>query len=307
MELLKKDIKEYTDHFSKDLSPDIKKYAVDEVFKSSRYIFTRRIGKQQYGYCTNCHKEFKTDRFTHNTKEECPGCKSICIVKASGLGRKKMIDEAYFVYYEKSVINSKAIVARGIYAVRDYSEEYRNIETKYLVKVLYLFDVGHGGEMIGRYGYYSSDKTMKEYGYEKCKSIYSLASRYYQSSSKIIIECSIQSIKEAVKDTPFQYSTWESYSFGDMVNFFGLFAKYPCVEYLTKLGFNEIVREKIVGNKTYSCINWRGKSLNTVVKLTKKEIDAIKSRNKDIYPFLLKLYQISKNDGSNLTIEEIGH
>ena len=64
----------------------------------------------------------------------------------------------------------------------------------------------------------------------------------------IVTYCSRDSIKKAVKGTPFQYSTYDSYIDGDMVKFFSLYARYPCVEYLTKFGMSELVEAKLIGN-----------------------------------------------------------
>ncbi|RJQ25543.1 MAG: hypothetical protein C4589_11125 [Peptococcaceae bacterium] len=48
------------DHFTLGISQEIKDFATNAVFRHSRYIFTRREGKRQYGYCTHCRKEFQT-------------------------------------------------------------------------------------------------------------------------------------------------------------------------------------------------------------------------------------------------------
>lgn len=305
MKLTDLELKEHLVHFQKDISLDIKKYAIDTIFKASRYIFTSRLGKQQYGYCTHCSEEFKTNGLRHKTNAVCPKCKSDCIVKASGRGRMRMVDEAYFVYYEKSVHDPKVIVARGIYAVRDYSGNYHFVKTLYLERAWYIFQIGNS-VMIDIEGYYSQAKTMQSYSYNLCKSVFSLYSRYDSYYKRnISIGYSKESIQEAVKGTPFSWSGWESYKLDDMVKFFDLFAKYPCIEYLTKLGFKRLVEAKLLGNNTYSSINWRGKTLFKVLKLSKKDLNEIKASNIALDPLLLRLYQIGKKDQSNLTIAQI--
>lgn len=298
---------EYLDHFNPELSPEIKQYATDDVFENSRYIFYRRQGKQQHGYCTHCKTHFETNGLRHNEKDECPNCKSICFAKSSGRGRKKMIDQAYFVYYEKSLIDPQAIVARGIYAVRDYTDDYHEVETNYLIRAWYIFENGNS-VMLGQDGYYSSKNKMKSYGFRKCKSIYSLFSRFHNDGwFRLDTDTcySRESIVAAVKNTPFQYSCWTDYHDDDMVKFFDLYSKYPCIEYLTKMGMDDLVREKLNGNNTYSAINWRGKTIFKVLKLSKKEINEIKAADISIDPLVLRLLQISKKDKSNLSFAEI--
>lgn len=294
-------------HFSNIVSDSVVKYSTDKVFLSSRYMFIHREGKQQYGYCTHCKQSFKTDGLRrHNTQARCPMCQSKCTVKGANYGRSRMIDEVYFVYYEKSVFNPKAIVARGIYAVRDYRFDYRHVETQFKVKAMYVFEPGNSIS-ISRSVYYSGAWHGK-YGecrageWERCKSVFSEASKDHLSN--IPSFCSYDSIEQAVKDTPFSWSGYESYLYADMVKFFDLYAKYPCVEYLTKLGFTSLVQDKLNGERTYSAINWRGKNLFKVLKITKKELNEIKSQKINLDFLSLKIFQIGKKDGSNLSIVE---
>jgi hypothetical protein len=296
--------KETIEHFSEELSEDIQQYATEDILKFSRYIFTRRQGKQQYGYCTHCKKEFKTNGIRHNDKESCPKCESVCIVKASGRGRRRMWDTAYFVYYEKSIIDSNVIVARGIEATRDYRGDYHNVNTKYWVRALYVFEMGNSIMMTDSYWY-----DTRSYKFNKSKSVYSLFSQYHNDGwlrKDVYTDYSLESIQKAVKDTPFQYSCWEEYtSYSDMVKFFDLYSRYPCIEYLTKLGMENIVEAKLIGNATYSAINWNGKSLPKVLRLSKKDINEIKTVQNSIDPLFLRLFQISKKDNSCLSFEKI--
>lgn len=300
MSKMNNEFKGYLKHFPKGISKTIESYANEEVFKYSRYIFTRRKGKQQYGYCTHCRKEFETTGLRHNQGIQCPKCKSSCTVKASGIRRESMVDEAYFVYYEKSIKNPGAIVARGFLAVRDYRGDYTKVKTKYLTITFYVFEMGNS-VMLRRYGYYSKAGTMESFGLKKCSTVFSPTIM----SPKVIVVCSHESIKEAVKDTPFRYSTWESYDDWDMVKFFSLYSMYQCIEYLTKIGLKNLVETKLYGEKTYSAINWRATTLLDVLRLSKDDLAKIKGSKNYIDPLFLRLFQISKKDGSNLTIAEI--
>jgi DNA-directed RNA polymerase subunit RPC12/RpoP len=303
------ELKEYLDHFPQQISSDIKNYATDEIFKFSRYLFTRREGKRQYAYCTHCHTESTSESLKHNTHADCPNCGSKCIVKASGVGRKRLIDEAYFVYYEKSIINPNAMIAMGIYAVRDYRENYHCVETKYLTKGFYLFVPGRG-LMIKRGGFYSAyDGKMYAGGFKTCSTVYSMFPQVQYNGwgglRDIATGYSRDSIAKAVKGTQYQYSTWESYAGDDMVKFFDLYSKYPSVEYLTKLGLGELVEAKLIGNNTYGAINWRGKSLLKVLRLSKSDIKGLTSSQYKCDPLFLRLLQIAKKDRSDLSYAEI--
>ncbi|CQR71359.1 hypothetical protein SOV_17180 [Sporomusa ovata DSM 2662] len=279
------DAEQILSHFPADISVDIKRYADDSVLEDSRYLFTRRKGKRQFAYCTHCHVESSTKGLRHNESTTCPSCGSRCQVKSSGMGRSKMIDEAYFVYYEKSTLRPDVVMARGFYIVRDYRDSFYNVRTQFLVKGYYLFEMG-GSCMLLQNGFYSwRDSCMHAYGWlTECKSVFSLFSRHSSNgwgynTEKMELDYCYESIAVAVKNTPFQYSTWQDYSGDDddMVRFFDLYSKYPCIEYLSKLGMGDLVTAKLTGHYTYGAINWRGKTLQKVlrVSLTKQEVQRL--------------------------------
>jgi DNA-directed RNA polymerase subunit RPC12/RpoP len=145
------------EHFSKEYSPDILNYAKDKIFR--KYIFVRikhlKTGKKRVGYCTYCGKEFPAYDMKHKTVRACPACGNECTIVHDWRGHSKMIDEAYFVYYERSVIQPSVIVARGIYGIKDYRGEFRNVKTQLADENRYIFDMGNP-VMYKRYAYYST-------------------------------------------------------------------------------------------------------------------------------------------------------
>lgn len=303
-ELSKQESEKYLAHFPEKVSQELVDYATNEVFNKSRYIVTRRIKKQQYGYCTHCNKEFKTTGFKHNEKVTCPSCNSDCIAKASGRGRGKMIDKAYFVFYEKSVIDPNVIVARGLYAVRDYRASYNYVETQFSEQVWYVFDMKNGSVMFRECTWWGNWVHGKQ-GYERLKSVYCYFSKYNQSDIGYL-GYSRKSIKAAVKGTSFSWSGWEAYGHDDMVKFFDLYTRYPAIEYITKLGFTKLIQAKLEDDLTYGAVNWRGKNLFKVLKLTKQEVNEIKTNEMELTFEKLKLIQIAKKqEGSSFSISQI--
>lgn len=288
---------EYFEHVNFLITEEIEKYANETALKESRYLFTRREGKHQYAYCTHCHAEYESFGLRHNELEQCPKCKSYCTVKASGRSRKYMFDEAYFTYYEKSPKDPTVITAKGIHAFRDYRGEYRNLKTKYWTEAVYIFQMG--SSIMFKSEYFRRDS------FYKCSTVYSLLSNL-ENKSYIKSTCySRESICKVVEGTPFQYSTWEQYRDDDMVEFFSLYSKYPCIEQLTKVDCKDIVESKLYGHKTYSAINWRGKTIFKILRITKKDLKELRAANAGITPLFLRLYQISKKDKSNLAIAEL--
>lgn len=295
-------------HFTKKIGQKITEYATDVAFRWSRYIFTWREKRQQYGHCTHCKKEFRVQGLKHNSIYECPRCSSECIVKASGISRKKMVDQVYFVYYEKSVINPQAITARGIYAVRDYRGDFRKVETLFEPKAMYVFEPGSSVMIHRPHVYYSFTRGFFHNWSSTFNTTKSILSECDTSMANIPCYCSEESIRKAVAGTPFQYSTWENYTaytHSDMVKFFDLYARYPCIEYLTKLGMSKIVEEKLLGNKTYGVVNWRAKNPLKVLRMTKQEMKNLREVNIEVTPWVLYLWRLSEKDGSNLRFHDL--
>lgn len=292
----------FSAHFSATVSQGLVEYVTDVALLHSRYLFTRREGKRQFAYCTHCHQDHETDGLRHGETETCPSCGSTCRVRASGRGRKYLVDDAYVVYYEKSAQNPEAITARGIYVVRDYREDYREVKTEFAVRAMYVFAPGES-VMYERYVYYAERGTYVCGDlWSRRKTVWSLMGSYAQFKACF---CSNASIVAAVQGTPFQYSTWERYNNGDRVKFFDLAAKYPCIEYLTKLGFSSLVEAKLYGYKTYGVVNWRGRNPLQVLRMTKQDLTDLRSSKVDVTPWFLRLYQISRKDGSKLSIEQL--
>lgn len=297
------EFKDFVSHFPVCVSQELFDFAQDVVFRTSRYIFTRREGKRQYGYCTHCRQESETAGFRHGEKSVCKSCGSVCTVKASGRSRKFMIDEAYFVYYEKSVLDPQTVTARGIYAIRDYREDYRAVDMEFEVKAMYLFAPKQTAMFERPWLWYSD--TSGWYvgrGWQPRKTIGSL-----MGGSMAHKPCftSYESILAAIEGTPLQYSTWEQYRGGDMVKFFDLATKYPCVEYLTKLGMRGLVDAKLNGDRTYNMVNWRAKNPLEVLKMSKQEMNELRAAEVTVDPWMLYVRHVAKKEGSNMSVADV--
>jgi hypothetical protein len=283
---------EFFSHFPEDVSEEIQNHIREGVLKDSRYLFTHREGRKQYAYCTHCKREHESKGLKHGESSQCPLCKSLVWVKASGRGRKTLIDEAYLLWYEKSVTNKQAIIARGFYLIRDYTKDYRETETVIKPIALYVFEPGVGGKM-KRCNYWGCYKDT----WHGCKTVHSEATSSMKYKNCYFYK---HNIKKAVKGTPFEYCTWELYDHKDMVEFFDIAAKYKCIEFLSKVGLGCFVNTKLEGGSTYGAINWRGDTPEKVLRLTKSEIKEMRKTGA-IGMRALRHYQILKREGPRLT------
>ncbi|MFD1674111.1 PcfJ domain-containing protein [Alicyclobacillus fodiniaquatilis] len=296
-------ISKISSHFSSAVSEELAAYVRETVFLSSRYLFVWRVGKIQMGYCTHCETEIPIGNgqfyVKHNEVTTCLNCSSQVKVKSRGRGRSKLIDDAYFVWYEKSAHDPNVIVAKSMYAVRDYRENFHAVETKYTTIALYVFEPSTR-HSYGRALMFKKSWDNREW--KESKSVYSL----YKGFRYRKVFCSIESIEAAVLETPFQYSTWRDYENEtfDWLDFFVLAAKYPCIEYLTKLGLKKLVIEKLCGRATYGAIYWRGRTIEKVLRLSKHEVKQLRSATFTVCPLTLYSHQYFKRRGVELTLEE---
>lgn len=280
------------------ISQELENYATNVVLKHSKYLFVKscKITKRQHCYCTHCQQTSKSEGYKHNELRSCPSCNEVATVKSAGRGRKLLYDDGYLEWYEKSTIDPNVIVAVGLYIWRDYSGDYRQVETKFSTRVMYLF--GNGSAKMVRNSIWSSDGR-----WQVKKTAYSLSGG--EMKNKRSFE-SLESIEAAVKDTPFQYCMWERFKNYDLIKFFELASKYPLgVELLTKFGAARVVGYKLLGRNTYRAVNWRAKSLTGLFKLSKPDIRAIRDSEREWAPAGLWLLQEARKEGSKLSVSEI--
>jgi hypothetical protein len=290
----------FLSHFHESINPKIHKYMDEVVLPRSKFIFTQRVKGIQFGYCTNCNDGYMTDNLKEGDEVSCKRCKADCTVKANGRSRKTLKYDSYVVYYEKSRTNPSAITATGYYIFRDYSNDYKDVQIIINARHRYVFEPG---QVSNHYNF--SYNEWRNFGPAKTYFGSSWYSGSYGSWTNTI--CSFESIELSVRDTPFQYSTWEQYTHQDMVKFFELFCKHPNIEYLTKLRMNYFVKAKLYGYSTYNAINWRGTTALDTLKITKQQINEIKeySSKNELHPLTLRLQQIARKEQSNIPLSEM--
>ena len=293
-------------HFSSEVSEDLKSYIIDEALLHSRYFYVKRMTSSlQRGCCTHCksnHVVSSNKLLKHNEVWKCEKCQSHVLVKSFGRGRGKMIDKVYVVWYEKSIVDSQAITATGYYVSMDYREDMMG-ETSIIPVARYLFE--NGKATMKHRSYYISGTV--ENGTIKYENGWTSASKPFSMLGKNSFtansEQSVESLKKAIEGTIFTYSQWEYYYKQniDLVKFFAIFSKYPFVEYLMKMGMTRIVTSMVDNWNLYRCINFRGKTMEKILGLTKQEIKDWKASGIEMTPALLSTYKWFKRRNAKIS------
>jgi hypothetical protein len=236
-------------------------------------------------------------------------------VKLTRYKHTSLVSQAYFVWYEKSPIDQQTIIARGFLAVRDFRFDYRNVETQLQLETFYVFQWGHPGSMFWdsccfyprwRDPSWDADDYRRP---REMSTVWSRLDHYFPKNRICNADCSLQNVAAALSGTPLQYIPLEPYQGEsmDMVKLLDLACQYPCVEYLTKMGLGELVNERLRTGSTRDAVNWRGKSVTSVLRCRKQDVQHIinqiqRGRWTAIH---LWLYQQGLKFGFSLTDEEI--
>lgn len=87
----------------------------------------------------------------------------------------------------------------------------------------------------------------------------------------------------------------------DCVTALHLVAKYPCCEYLTKLGMGELMEERLTDDLPSGLINWRGRKLTDVLRMTPQRWGELKHAGIVPTSALLATYRWLDGHGYHLT------
>ena len=129
----------YSKHFDESITEEIKYFAYETALSQSRYIFVKKENGQYMGYCSNCGEEFSLYTAKHKDIEMCPVCKCSGQIRMIRYGRRYLKDAACFIRYDKSKIDNETLVARAFLVERDYSGDYKNVNSKFQELARYIF------------------------------------------------------------------------------------------------------------------------------------------------------------------------
>ncbi|WP_411680448.1 PcfJ domain-containing protein [Clostridium thailandense] len=289
---------EYISHISTEITEEIEKFVDDEVFGKVEYLFIENENGVYQGHCTKCHNECELDQYyKHNGYGVCPICGAKLQVKQSRYGRKNCKNDACFYYFEKSVKNPRVVICKGYYVKRDYTTDYKNPVTEYLLEAIYIFEDKKSKMLKRNYSYFGG------LSWSEKKSVFDFNQGWFSPKMCYI---SRESIEEASKNTRFQYIPKELLEgYHSTIKVFDEFAKYPWLEQLYKIGFNNIVENKIRGSHIYNCLNYKGKDIFKILRLSRKDVKDIINSKEIITPLFLNLYQLQIKDKSMLLPSEI--
>lgn len=268
-----------------------------------------------YGY----NGEKFTQSGKHNDYGACPICGSLVQYKSFHLGRKTLNDRILLIRYQKSAIDERALVMLGYLVIcdwgrwDDYNEWLPELYTD--LREICVFRAGQKGERFTKRvrteidwdappdenGYLHGRKAAYWTRNEKCVSGFDpWNGPFRESNTRFMLD--EESVQEALLGTPWEtlYERKGDSGLLDRIDFFAAATRYPCMEYLEKLGFHRLADLLLPGGGDRRLLNTAGKTAQAVLRVDGDFYGWLKGNKIDASPTLLEMYRIRKKTGWKL-------
>lgn len=244
-------------------------------------------------------------KYIHNDGVVCPFCGEPVIVKHVTKGIKGMTDKLDAVLYRKSAVDPKTLVVVAYHCERPYAladvNEPWELQPYADVRGVAVFDaVAHDSIRLQTRPIYRED-TLGRFGlmWKQVKSMHAMtfgdgALFEWQKPPRVALT---ESFERAIRGTPFARAWHEDYWCGrDGVEALDMIARYPCIEYLTKLGLTCFLAAALNGELPTRTMKWTGDSMSRVLGLSKARLGELKGKKIPITPLLCAVLQIADRD-----------
>jgi len=276
----------------KKMPEDIDKW-IDEVpLLSSRYIYYKRDKKVINGYCTICGSDVQIVQAYHNAAGQCPKCKNKIMFKAIGKS-KHISDDSSMAIIEKGEGKLEgAIIVRCFTIYRNYSDHYKNPETRYHEEARYVI----------------KNKTIFMFEWKSVyrPSGYEPSSWHRLKNNRIIRSYFLytKGLEQLLVDTPWKYSAIGTYAthvgLFNVMAYLDRYLEHPSIEYLTKLSLFNLVNESLTRYGVSSNeVKLNGKNILEILGVGKYDITFL--QKVDIKGSELKEYREAKKKGQIFT------
>lgn len=296
------EVQELVKHFGNgvdEVSKELEEYVDKVVLLKSRYVFTWKDKKQEYGFFTCCKNTMRTLGLPHKSNVRCPWCKEEVKVIKERYKSKYLIDDGRFIWYEKSKVDPTVLVARAIYTQRDYRYDHTNVKTTYSTHAAYIFKIGN--PIMLRRAWHGELYVDKFAGPDYDSGIFT--NHNYKES--------LDNKYNAIASTElkyFKYWEWSNtirVSSVDTLRLLNLYCRYPLIESLIKMGFGDAIESKMYSGRTYSAINWNGKTVWQMLRINGNDYKKLKGHRNKISIEFLAAYQLAQKHNSKKSIEKI--
>lgn len=253
---------------------------------------------------------FEKGRSLHNRTGYCPDCGARVTFRGMWRGHRSLEDKRFLIRYEKSRIDPKNTVVCIGYRVctewREMDPQAPSVPIEIRPQEVCIFKSGEGGE---RFIWQESWTYGEGWVHRKeCKSGY--APGLFGAQVQSVLDN--YSFIDTVRGTPFEKpvesgsAIWDTQTaeYYDRISIMGSLAKYPCVEYLFKMGMDDIANDTLKG-RIGSRINRKGKTARDVLRLTGDEWGEVKGKKLRLTPDALDVHRMARKMKLRMNMELI--
>ena len=252
-----------------------------------RYLWINPEGtRRRTVRCEACGREWTEhasngryeERYQQGRETRCPICRGVVVPKYLARGYRTVNDRLNVTWYMKSHEDPEAIVVFGAHCRRFFVPGRPPWEQGPLIEIRSLCVVtpGEGAHRFKREPRdWEINGTLRPTRYEwvPVKRLghmtFGTTSVYGQFPADQVDMN--DTLRDALRGTVIGRA-WDDSLTGiglpDCVTALHLLAKYPCCEYLVKLGMGELLMDRLTGDLPDGLIHWRGRTLNDVLRLT---------------------------------------
>lgn len=270
------------------------------------------------------------DRFTltnsgkHNDFGYCPVCGNLVQYKSFNLGRKSLSDRILLIRYRKSAIDERSLVMLGWLVICDWGawDDYNEWLPELYVDLreICVFTPGQGGQRFTKrvFNEIDWDAPPDENGYmqgkkyaawthnRECLSGFDPWAGPFRES-KTLFMLDQDAMDMALAGTPWEalYERIGGSMILDRIEFFHAVTKYPCAEYLLKLGYVNLAEGLVKGTYDKRLLNLQGKTARDVLRVDENFYGWLKGNRIDASPCLLRMYRVLRKTGWKLGNEAL--
>lgn len=298
---------------------------IQEYMPRYLWITTQTKPRRRYVRCEACdcenvevpHRGRYAMSYKAGERNVCPYCGAAVIPKYLDRGVGNICDRLNVTWYQKSHIDPEAIVVFGAHCRRYF---YRNEDPwrqppSVEIRSVCVVTPGEGAHRFKREprdwainGIWRPTRfewvPVKRVGHMT----FGTTSMFGRPSADQVDLNG--TLREALRGTAIGRA-WHDGLTGlglpDCVKALHLLAKYPCCEYLTKLGMGDIIEDRLTDDLPAGLVNWRGKTLNDVLKVTPQRWGELKHARIIPTPALLEIYRWMDRNGYHLTAPAAQH
>ena len=258
----------------------------------------------------------------HKSTGLCPICGSDVQFRSVDRGYRSLEDRLFLIEYARSAIEPGALVCVGYRAFVPWREMDPNRMEPPLEVVpmeICVFRYGKGGQRFIREARWICDERRQNFRdrwskvpTESWKRRRHCISGYTGQTSYMGNDGTPVMLDTAAFELAVEGTRWEKVisalpwtdagQYHDRITLLDRVSRYPCIEYLLKLGYTQLARAA-VDNMHEGLLNLRGKTARDVLRLTKDEWGWIKGSRTVVTPELLEVLQTNRELGWGLGMQ----